>query len=87
MATGRTVDEKKADWSLAFEFIEANLNPPLYKQALDIAMKASGEGQVPLPAAVALARMVSANTRAAAMVAALITQTGIKPVSLDLEDE
>ena len=92
---GRSVVEKVGDWKLAFDAIAEELNPPALRAALDAVIN------TPIPqdqdglltyntriaASLGLARLVSANDRAAATVAALITQTGIKPAGIDYGDD
>lgn len=94
-ARGRSVEEKVADWFKAYEAVSAELSPPALRATLD------GVINTPIPqdpeglltfntrisASLGLARLLSANDRAAATVAALITQTGIKPTSVDYGDD
>ena len=95
MATGRTVKEKVGDWFEAYEAIAAELSPPKLRQMLDAVINTpipqDPEGLLTyntrISASLGLARMLSANDRAAGTIAALITQTGIKPAGIDYGDD
>lgn len=92
---GRSVEDKVADWYKAFTAIAAELNPQALRDQLDAVINTpipqDPEGLIVytqrMNASMALARLVSANDRAAATVAALITQTGIKPSAVDYGDD
>ena len=92
---GRSVMEKVGDWKVAFDAVAAELNPQALRDQLDAVINTpipqDPEGLLVytqrMNASMALARLVSANDRAAATVAALITQTGIKPTAVDYGDE
>lgn len=92
---GRSVEEKVADWFRAYEAVAAELNPPKLREALDAVINTpipqDPEGLLTfssrMSASLGLARLVAANDRAAATVAALITQTGIKPAGIDYGDD
>lgn len=95
MATGKTVIEKVGDWKIAFDAIAAELNPQALRDQLNsvintpIPQDPEGMGTyvARMNAAIAMARLVSANDRAAATVAALLTATGIKPAPIDYGDD
>lgn len=95
MATGKTVIEKVGDWKVAFDAIAAELNPQALRDQLNsvintpIPQDPEGMGTyvARMNAAIAMARLVSANDRAAATVAALLTATGIKPAPIDYGDD
>ena len=95
MATGRTVPEKVGDWYEAYQAIAEQLNPPALRAQLNEVINQpipqDADGLLlynsRISASMALARLVSANDRAAATVAALITQTGIKPSAIDYGDD
>ena len=92
---GRSVAQKVGDWKVAFDAIAAELSPQKLRDQLDAVIN------TPIPqdpegilvymqrmnASMALARLLSANDRAAGTIAALITQTGIKPTSVDYGDD
>lgn len=82
---GRSVEEKVGDWKAAFDAIEPELQIPGMVE-LTQAMQ-SEEMMRDLPLYIQMARIVAANRRAAAVVAALATQTGIKPTSIDFGDD
>jgi hypothetical protein len=94
-ARGRSVEEKVGDWKVAFDAIAAELNPQALRDQLDVVINTpipqDADGLLlyaqRMSASLALARLVSANDRAAATVAALITQTGIKPAGIDYGDD
>lgn len=93
----RPVDvvEKVGNWKEAFDAIAVELNPQALRDQLDAVIN------TPIPqdpegilvytqrmnASLALARLVAANDRAAATVAALLVGTGIKPAAIDYGDE
>lgn len=85
MTRGRSVADKVSDWKQAFDAIQPELTSDLMRQLL-LTLQ-SDEQMRDLPLYMQLARLVSANDRAAATVAALITQTGVKPVSFDFGDD
>ena len=94
-ARGRTVEDKVADWLVAYRAIAAEISADKLREQLNAVIN------TPLPqdpdgiatwydrmnASMALARLVSANDRAAGTIAALITQTGIKPAAIDYGDD
>ena len=89
------VVEKVGTWDQAFKAVAAALTSDDLRSRMNLLMA------VPLPddpdnvitytarmnTAMAMARLVSANDRAAATVAALLVQSGIKPVAVDYGDE
>jgi len=79
------VEAKLANWNQAFMQISESLTQPAMREML--ATLQSNEQMRDLPLYIQLARLVSANDRAAATVAALITATGIKPVAFDYGDD
>lgn len=89
------VQAKLGDWKLAFDTVAAELNPQKLRDQLDAVINTpipqDPEGLVVyaqrMNASMALARLVSANDRAAATVAALIVNTGIKPAAIDYGDD
>jgi hypothetical protein len=95
VATGRTVIEKVGDWKVAFDAVAAELTPDKLRNQLDAVINTpipqDPEGLLTytarMSASMALARLVSANDRAAGTIAALITQTGIKPAGIDYGDD
>lgn len=97
MATGRTVEQKASDWYEAYRLVAEQLTPPALREQLNAVinqpfpisedMDALLLYNSRVSASMAMARLVSANDRAAATVAALITQTGIKPAGIDYGDD
>jgi len=95
LSRGRSVTDKVGDWKAAFDAIAAELSPQALRDQLDAVIN------TPIPqdpegilvytqrmnASMALARLLSANDRAAGTIAALITQTGIKPAGIDYGDD
>lgn len=82
MMSNRTVEEKTTDWLAAFRAVQAELTPEALRVLTTLSDPANIES---INLGLAAARIVFANDRAAAMVAALITQAGIKPVSLEVD--
>lgn len=85
MSTGRSVTQKIGDWNMAYGAIREELTPPTLRKILSEMEQVEGVQQ--FRSYVDLARTVMANDRAAGTIAALITQTGIKPTSLDFGDD
>lgn len=83
--TGRTVEAKVGDWLAAYTAVREELTMPEMRTML-VTLQ-TDEAMRDLPLYIQLARLVSANDRAAATVAALITQTGVKPVAVDYGDD
>lgn len=91
----QTVEDKVGQWHQAFEAVAADLTPN------DLRIRFNDLMSIPLPddpdnvitytarmnTAMALARLVSANDRAAGTIAALLVQSGIKPVAVDYGDD
>lgn len=89
------VQNRVGDWKTAFDAIAAELNPQALRDRLNDVIN------TPIPqdpegilvytqrmnASLALARLVSANDRAAATVAALLVSNGVKPTSFDYGDD
>lgn len=95
MAGTRTVEEKVAEWNKAFAAISEQLNPKALRDQLNAVINTpipqDPEGIVTytarMNASMAMARLVSANDRASATVAALLVQSGIKPAAIDYGDD
>lgn len=94
-ARGRSVEEKVGDWATAFAAVSETLTPQELRDQLTAVINtpipADPEGIAVyvqrMNASMALARLVSANDRAAGTIAALITQSGIKPAAIDYGDD
>jgi hypothetical protein len=92
---GRSVEEKVGDWEKAFRAVGESLTSQKLRDQLDAVINTpipqDPEGIIVytarMNASMALARLVSANDRAAGTIAALITQTGIKPAAIDYGDD
>lgn len=80
-----TVPERVSQWLMAYEAIRGELTPAQMRTIL--AEMNEVEGIPQLSSYMSLARNVMANDRAAAMVAAMLTTTGIRPVAVEMEDE
>jgi hypothetical protein len=85
MTTTRTVAQKIGDWKGAFDVVRDELTPTEMRVILSEMTKVNGAAQ--LQSYIQLARSVMANDRAAATVAALLTQQGVKVTSVDYGDE
>lgn len=79
------VQAKVGNWKLAFDAIREETTDPAMRAILSTMQ--TNDAMRDLPLYIQLARVVSANDRAAATVAALITATGIKPVAFDYGDD
>ena len=82
---GKSVEEKVAEWKRAFDAIVPEVQTPGMPELL--ATLQSTEAMRDLPLYIQLARVVSANQRAAATVAALLVATGIKPTAVNYGDD
>ncbi len=85
MTAGRTVPQKVGDWKVAYDAIREEMTMPEMRAIL--AAMQSNDQMRDLPLYIQLARLVSANDRAAGTIAALITQTGIKPTAFNYGDD
>lgn len=86
----RTVAEKTSDWLMVFNTIRAEVTPLKLRQMLDgfneVMSKQDDpqEAIVLLQQSMALARLISANDRAAAISAAILTSSGgARPVLVE----
>lgn len=79
------VQAKIGNWKQAFDAVSAELTPLALREMLGVMQ--SNEMMRDLPLYIQLTRVVSANDRAAATVAALLVATGIKPTSIDYGDD
>jgi len=82
---GKTVEDKVAEWKRAFDAIVPEVQTPGMVELL--ATLQTTEAMRDLPLYIQLARVVSANQRAAATVAALLVATGIKPTAVNYGDD
>lgn len=82
---GKTVVEKVGEWKEAFDAIAPELQTPGMVELL--ATLQTDQAMRDMPLYIQLARVVSANQRAAATVAALLVQSGIKPTALNYGDD
>jgi uncharacterized glyoxalase superfamily metalloenzyme YdcJ len=91
MATSRTVEDKVSDWLTAYRGIQAELTPEPFRALTSLAAAERDEDGVfnmqTINVGMTAARVVFANDRAAATVAALLTQSGIKPTGFDFGDD
>lgn len=79
-----TPAERVAQWYEAYTAIRAELTPEAMRTIL--AEMNMVEGVAQLGSYMSLARNVMANDRAAAVVAAMLTATGIKPTPVELDE-
>ena len=93
MTASRTADEKLADWSRVYLAVRDSLTPESFRTLMSLAKPTEHEGEPSLAnveainLGLATARITFANDRAAATVAALLTQSGIKPTAIDYGDD
>lgn len=80
----RTVIQKVGDWKQAYDMIRDDITPEAFRSLTSIATAADPQS---INIGMTAARVVFANDRAAATIAALITQTGIKPTGIDYGDD
>lgn len=69
--TSRTVPDRVSDWYQAFQAVREELTPPS-QRSLNVVQE--------------VGRWQSANDRTAAIVAAMLVTTGIRPVQVEQED-
>jgi len=81
----RTIEQKVSDWLLVYNAVREEVTPPTLRKIL--AEMEAVEGIQQFQSYVNLARSVMANDRAAATVAALLTQSGIKTTSVDYGED
>lgn len=89
------VEDKVGNWLVAYRAIAEELSPQAlrdrFNEVINTPIPADPEGlmvfEARLSASMALARLLSANDRAAGTIAALITATGIKPAAIDYGDD
>lgn len=79
------VQAKIGNWKQAFDAVREELTPPELRVILSTLQ--SNEQMRDLPLFIQLARVISANDRAAGTVAALLVATGIKPTAIDYGDD
>lgn len=97
---GKTVEDKVGEWLRAYTAVLDEISPKELQESYNllVATKAQGEGNGILEldlqayaarvnASMSMARLTAANARAAATVAALLVQSGIKPAAIDYGDD
>lgn len=86
-AHARSIPEKIGDWKAAFDAVSAELTPQPMRKFLGAF--SDSDDVAKLRSYQELAKLVAANDRAAALVAAMLTSAGVKPVpvSIGIEDE
>jgi hypothetical protein len=82
--SSRTVLQKIGDWKEAYDMIRPEITPDAFRVLTSLSSAADPQS---INVGMTAARVVFANDRAAATIAALITQTGIKPTSIDYADD
>jgi hypothetical protein len=82
--TTRTVDDKIADWWKVYEVIRDTMTPEEFRV---LVQGANTSDPLAVQVGMSAARITYANDRAAATVAALLTQSGIKPTALNYGDD
>lgn len=85
MTATRTTAAKVGDWLTVFNAVREELTPATLRKILSEMEGVEGVQQ--FRSYVDLARSVMANDRAAGTIAALLTQSGIKPTSVDYGDD
>lgn len=80
MAGSRTAEEKVRDWLVVYQAIRDELTPDAFRPLINLA---NADNVQSINIGMVAARTVFANDRAAATVAALLTQSGIKPTDID----
>ncbi len=92
---GTQLEEKLGNWATAYQQVAAAITANALREQLNAVIN------TPIPqdpdgittyvarmnATMALARLVSANDRAAGTIAALLVQSGIKPASINYADD
>lgn len=85
MRETRTVEEQALDrvsaWLVAFNAVRAELSPPALRAMLDLTV---ADSVTSINLGIAMARITYSNDRAAAVVAGMITQSGITRPTLDV---
>ena len=79
------VAERIGQWYEAYHAVAETITNPKLRDAL--AAMEEVEGIAQLSSYMSLARNVMANDRTAAVVAAMLTATGIKPVAVSFDEE
>lgn len=90
MATNRTAAEKVTDWLTVFRAVQHEITPPEFRPLMALMEAKDDTGMTNVQAVnlgLSVSRMVMANDRAAATVAALLTANGVKPVGFDYGEE
>lgn len=85
MAATRSVESKVGDWLTAYTAIRDELTPEAFRVLAALAQGTQDVQSINI--GIMAARVVFANDRAAATVAALLTQSGIKPTGIEYGDE
>lgn len=75
--------EKVGLWDTAFEAIRQTITPPIMRKILDEMNEVEGIAQ--LQSYMSLARNVMANDRTAAIVAAMLVGSGVRPIVTEEE--
>jgi hypothetical protein len=82
--SNRSVKDKVANWYEAYRVLREELTPQESRALLSSITPDEGWT---LPYYVKMASVIMANDRCAATVAALLTQTGIKPTTIEYGEE
>lgn len=82
---GVSVEDKVGNWKQAFDLIAPEIHTPGMLDLL--ATLQSQEAMRDLPLYIQIARIVNANQRAAATIAALLVGQGIKPTGVNYGDD
>jgi hypothetical protein len=94
----RTLPEKVGDWGAAFNAMRDEITPPVFREIMTklTSLPAPPEGAgladfneyiTAVNASLGIARIVAANDRAAAMAAAIITQSGVVRPTVDISED
>lgn len=83
----RTVEKRVSDWLRAYQAVAAELTPQAFREMTSLAKVLPGQAIDPasIQLGITIARVVFANDRAAGLIAASLTASGVKIESVDDE--
>lgn len=90
MSQARTAAEKVNDWLTVYRAVQHELTPPEFRPLMALMQTGQDPEGINVQAVnigVSVSRIVMANDRAAATVAALLTANGVKPIAFDYGEE
>lgn len=83
----RTINDKVSDWFTVFKAVEAELTPQALREMTSLVQARTADGALDIAAVqlgMRITGVVTANDRAAAVVAAILTAQGVKPLPLEV---